>query len=370
MDMHKKIDSLYLHFPFCTHLCNYCDFYKKVPKDKVVEFSQYQKYLEDSFEEHLNLIKTYDYSFDKLKTLYIGGGTPSLWGKEGKLFLEAFLKNRGIYLDTDCEFTLEVNPGAWTEESLNEWRKFGANRFSLGIQSFNAEMIKYLDRVHNLEDVKETLEYFKKNELNFSVDFMLGLPFSSENQRDIISELEIIKNFNPSHFSVYILTVKDNYPHFNNLPEEDWIEKEYLRVAENLSKSGYFHYEVSNFCLPNKHSIHNMNYWESKTVAAFGPSATGFLSKDKIRYKWKPNTPKFDIEILTEEEFKLEEIYMGLRSMKGIDLSNIKNHFLPLFENWETRQLGNIQDNIFRLNSKGYLILDSLINELFSKKFL
>ena len=367
--MHKKIDSLYLHFPFCTHLCNYCDFYKKVPKNKETEIGQYQSYLEDSFQVHNKLIESNGYSFAPLKTIYIGGGTPSLWGKMGKIFLENFFQKNGLVFESEYEFTLEVNPGAWTEESLDAWREFGVNRFSLGIQSYHSEMIKYLDRVHNLEDVVDTLNYFSKHNLNFSVDFMLGLPFS-ENKRNILEELAEIIKYNPSHFSVYILTVKENYPFIKNLPSEEWIEQEFKSVSSFLLEKGFDHYEVSNFCLPGKHSVHNMNYWESKTVAAFGPSATGFLAENKLRYKWKPNSPQFDLEELNESEYKLEEIYMALRSMKGLELDNLEPNFVEVLNSWEKRKIGKITGGKFRLNSQGYLILDSLMNELFSLKLL
>jgi len=156
--MEKNIESLYLHFPFCRHLCNYCDFFKKVPQNRSLELSDFHRYLDSSMLEHQKLMESSGYSWAPLKTLYIGGGTPSLWGEEGASFLQSFLKKYQIELDPDCEFTLEVNPGSWSEEGLNQWRALGANRFSLGVQAMNEKAIVALDRVHNLEDVKETLK--------------------------------------------------------------------------------------------------------------------------------------------------------------------------------------------------------------------
>jgi oxygen-independent coproporphyrinogen-3 oxidase len=315
-------------------------------------------------------MEEHGYSWGPLKTFYIGGGTPSLWGKEGKIFLENFLKDHKLVLDTECEFTLEVNPGAWTEESLMAWREFGANRFSLGVQTLNKTMITYLDRIHSIEQVHETLEYFHTHQLNFSMDFMLGLPFSKENNRDVIAELEEALKYNPSHFSVYILTVKDNYTHFANLPNEDWIAKEYLEVAEFLKSKGYAHYEVSNFALPGKESFHNLNYWKSKTVAALGPSATGFLSEDRVRYKWKTNSAEFEIENLTEEEFRLERFYMALRSSEGIKLSDFSDKFKLLVNEWAKKQLATVQNDCVMLTSNGFLLLDSLMNDIFLGKLI
>ncbi|RPJ78432.1 MAG: radical SAM protein, partial [Alphaproteobacteria bacterium] len=235
----KIIDSLYIHFPFCAHLCNYCDFYKRVPSDKAQDFKNFHLYLEESFQLHQNLIEKHGYSWAPLKTLYIGGGTPSLWGVEGSQFLKNFFENKKIKLDPNCEFTLEVNPGGWNEDVLNSWQKLGANRFSLGIQSLNKEMIKFLDRVHSIEDVHETLKYFQDHRLNYSVDFMLGLPFSSPYNRNVIEELDLALKYGPSHFSVYILTVKDNYKFYRDLPDEEWIEDEFLKVSDYLTQKGF-----------------------------------------------------------------------------------------------------------------------------------
>ncbi|MGZ3855140.1 MAG: coproporphyrinogen-III oxidase family protein [Bacteriovorax sp.] len=368
--MPKIIDSLYIHFPFCAHLCNYCDFYKKVPTDKTQDFQKFHLYLENSFTAHQHLIEKHGYSWAPLKTLYIGGGTPSLWGVEGAEFLENFLKRHQIPLAHDCEFTLEVNPGAWNEEVLKAWQNIGANRFSLGIQSLNKEMIKYLDRVHSIEDALETLQYFHDHQLNFSMDFMLGLPFSGPFERDVIEELSLALTYKPNHFSVYILTVKDNYKFYQELPTEEWIEEEFLKVSDFLSKKGFLHYEVSNFSLPGKQSAHNLNYWKSHTVAALGPSATGFLSEEKLRYKWTPQNSEMAFEELSEEEFRLEKIYMSIRSQEGIRLADFPTRLADLVLKWERKKWVTEREGIVTLTSRGYLLLDSLMNDLFSLKLL
>ena len=363
----NNIDSLYLHFPFCTHLCNYCDFFKRVPEKKEFDFLLFEKYLESSMAVQQNLMNEHGYSWAPLKTFYIGGGTPSLWGESGKIFLENFFKKYSLQLDPNCEFTLEVNPGAWTEASLSAWREWGVNRFSLGVQSLNESMIHYLDRVHNIQDVYDTLTYFHKNNLNFSMDFMLGLPFSDVEKRDVIAELEIALKYQPSHFSVYILTVKDNYTHYKELPGEDFIAEEYLKVAEFLKLSGYLHYEVSNFAKPDKESRHNLNYWKSQTVAALGPSATGFLAEKKLRYKWKIATSDMELEQLTSEQFNLEKLYMALRSSEGIRLSEYvisESKQKELIERWA--KLGYLADksDLIRLSSRGFLFLDSVLDNI------
>ncbi|MBC7713617.1 MAG: coproporphyrinogen III oxidase family protein [Rhizobacter sp.] len=372
LEMKKNIESLYLHFPFCRHLCNYCDFYKKVPKNRDLELNDFHGYLDAAYVEHEKLIKKNGYSWVPLKTLYIGGGTPSLWGLEGTRYLESFFIKNNIQLSSDCEFTLEVNPGSWSHEILSEWRKIGVNRFSLGIQSMDGQVIKNLDRVHTIDDVYETLEYFHKENLNFSVDFMLGLPYSNDLKRDVISELKRVLNYSPKHFSVYILTVKNNYTHFAQLPNEEWIEKEYLDVADFLKNAGYSHYEVSNFALPGFESKHNLNYWKSSTVAALGPSATGFLAEEKIRYKWKTKEAVLEEEILNNKEFELEELYTSLRSIGINILEKIESNpqWNEVSHKWEEDGTAKISNGHLSLTSKGFLLLDSLMNDLFIKKLI
>jgi len=369
--MNKKIESLYLHFPFCKHLCNYCDFYKKVPVNSEMEINDFHAYMNQAFLTHKNLMDLHGFSWGKLKTLYIGGGTPSLWGEKGSHFLEHFFKSHSIAIDPACEFTLEVNPASFTPEAIESWEKIGVNRFSLGIQTLNPNAIKYLDRIHDRNDIMETLKYFMSKKVNYSLDFMLGLPHSQKNKRDVLSELQEVLTYKPKHLSVYILTVKENYPHFKDLPDEEWIESEFLMVSDFLTNNGFNHYEVSNFALPGFESRHNLKYWQSSSVAALGPSATGFLSENKIRYKWKTKNPELEIEEISEESFLLEKIYMSMRSSEGLDLNLLsieKNQKLELLvSDWESKNyIKSKVDNKIYLSTRGYLLLDSLMNDLFN----
>ncbi len=367
----NKLKSLYIHFPFCRHLCNYCDFFKSVPSDLSSSRLKFQDSFSEMFLLQKKLMSKYQYVWDKLDTIYIGGGTPSLWGEDGANFLSNFLKNENLELNERYEFTLEVNPGSWDESSLLAWKRAGVNRFSLGIQSLDERFIKLLDRVHNLQDVHDTLLQFKKMQMNFSVDFMLGLPHSEKLRRDVISELEKILSYSPKHISLYILTTKSNYIHNDKLPSEEWIEKEYLTVSEFLRDKGFVHYEVSNFALKGFESLHNFKYWESQSTGAIGPSATGLLSEVNIRYKWKPHQIAFETEQLTEENFLLEKIYMALRTDRGFDFVNFpKDKIEKILHNWSVQGVGTMDKSHFVLNPRGYLILDSLMDQLFSEGVL
>jgi len=370
----REISSLYIHFPFCRHLCNYCDFYKNIPGDKVKEYESYQTSLVKGFEHLQTLFKENDFSLKTLNTLYLGGGTPSLWGDMGASFLKNFLLERSIVLGPNCEFTLEVNPGGWTKEGLLAWREIGVNRYSLGIQSLNPHFLKLIDRIHNIEDVYDTLKYFSQNKFSFSVDFMLGLPFSKKFKRNIISELDEILSYEPEHISLYILTTKAGYIHKDHLPDDEYIEEEYLSVSNYLIEKGYDHYEVSNFSKRGKESKHNLQYWKSESVAALGPSATGFLKETQTRFKWKMTTVDFVLEKLTDEEMKLEEVYMALRINRPFDLSKFTkktSELKKVLDQWEDKDLIHSRNGfVVSLNSKGFLILDSLMDDLFKHQLV
>lgn len=366
----EKLSYLYLHFPFCRHLCNYCDFYKRVPKDNV-EVRAFEAQLLQQADELTKVLTQKQKRLGPLKTLYFGGGTPSLWGEEGAKFFATFLSQYQIELEKSYEWTMEVNPGSWTKESLDAWTALGVNRFSLGVQSLDGQFLKLLDRVHNVDDAYDTLKEFQKREINFSVDFMLGLPQSELYQRDIIQELEDILKFSPDHLSLYILTTKDHYVHQKLLPTEEWIEEEYLKVSQYLRERGFVHYEVSNFAKPGKESAHNLAYWRSESVVALGPSATGLFADEGLRYKWAALQANPVWEQLSPEDLVLEKIYMKLRTNLGLSLDELfdpKHHesLLKLFKSWEKKGWASRDSrDLVILTSQGYLILDSLMDQLF-----
>ena len=140
------ITSLYIHFPFCRHLCNYCDFFKKIPSGSY-NISSFQNLFKKQDIVHEKMLVERGLSLNNLETLYIGGGTPSLWGDEGAHFLAEFLLKKGVKLDDLGEFTLEVNPGTWTDQALSSWMKFGINRFSVGLQALDERFLPLLESI-------------------------------------------------------------------------------------------------------------------------------------------------------------------------------------------------------------------------------
>ena len=365
----KEVNSLYIHFPFCRHLCNYCDFYKH-KFTSVDQINKFEDQLKSQIDHHNDFLCHHGFRLKGLETLYIGGGTPSLWKTRGASFIKSHFD-----LAPNCEFTIEVDPDTWSEEEIDFWREVGVNRFSIGTQSFSKKFLKVMDRTHSLADVEKTLKYFSNEDLNFSVDLMLGLPKSKE--RSIINELEDILKYKPKHLSVYILKTRSNYPLNDYLPEDDFIREEYLKVSDYLKRSGYEHYEVSNFAKDGFRSKHNQKYWLYKSVAALGANATGVLVKDNeaIRYQWKSVSLGIKEDVLKGESLLIEKLFLALRFHHGV---NFKKLFIrheqqdvieKLIKKWKEQNYLT-SDSVLEqayLTSLGYLMCDSLIDDIFKE---
>ncbi len=361
----KEITSLYIHFPYCQEICNYCDFFKKCIDGRSVR--DFEQSLEVQAQKMLSFLSQHEVKLAPLKTLYIGGGTPSLWDS-GPDYLDRLFEKYGWELDKEGEFTLEINPENFTQERFTSWNSWGINRFSIGVQSCNDEILRRLNRQHRFSDIKKCLEFFTERDLNFSMDLMLNLP--SEGERDLERELLTLLSFNPKHLSVYIMTVGSNYKYAHLLKDDRNMEKEYLLVANCLKEQGFEHYEISNFAQTGFYSRHNMAYWKAKSVAALGSSATGFinLGQRAIRYKWLVSRDEMQIEKLSSEELLLEEIYLGLRTNRGISKNLLAQYigeegagkisrFIKASRYADTDEL--------ILNSRGFLMLDSIMDEIF-----
>ena len=361
-----QVSSLYLHVPFCKHLCNYCDFYKKLYEPGSNQIEDFHQFLLDSWDRHTILMKENGFNWAPLETLYLGGGTPSLWGIGGAEFLGDWLQSR-LRILPDAEFTMEIDPGTWTENMIQAWKEKGLNRISIGTQTLDPNFIKIMDRSHSLDESYSLLEYCQKDNWNFSLDFLLGLPFSREKKRNIEHELATLLKYMPKHISLYILNARSKYPHIQSMPDDEFIREEYLFVSDYLKKLGFVHYEVSNFALPGFESKHNIKYWKGEAVAALGPTGTGYFphSADKAtRYKWKVSKADVELEYLGLKEISLEEIYLTLRTNFGW----APRHMTPALEKvitmWESKQYGEYRYGKMTLGSLGYLMMDSLMDDL------
>jgi oxygen-independent coproporphyrinogen-3 oxidase len=307
------------------------------------------------------------FDWERLKTLYIGGGTPSLWSSEGIEFVQYIKSDLNI---SPGEITLEVDPDTWNDKEIEQWLKVGVNRFSLGVQAYDDKVLSKLDRQHTISDVEKTLKYFNERDLNFSVDLLIGAPIK---KRNITNELEKILEYKPKHLSVYILKTRANYPHKNEEPVDDYIANEYMKVSSLLKNNSYNHYEVSNYALPGYESQHNLSYWKLANVLAIGPNATGFYVEGEKarRYQVSAKTNKFVFEELSKEAFKLEKFYLALRTNLGVRPNKFINEdewekVYKSLKTWadEGAFIKLSYDQII-LSSYGYLFIDSIIDDFF-----
>ncbi len=355
------INSLYIHYPYCKHLCHYCDFYKNIATEGSA--NEFINSIRSSLETHQKFLTEEGLSASPLETLYMGGGTPSLMGKNFKEFRK--LLEEYFDLTQLKEFSLEVDPGTCTREDLQTFKELGVNRMSLGIQSFDPLVQPFLDRSHNHKDIVELLEDISSLSINYSVDFMLGLAHPNYLVRDIEKELKEILSFYPNHVSLYILSVGKSYPFNDLLPSDEMIAEEYKKVHDYLVSQGFIHYEVSNYAKENFESAHNWKYWNQENYMALGPSATGLLSLNHggIRYKWSPDNKKISQENLTKEQLYLEKLYTSLRTKKGVNLNEFTLDKKVLTE-FEKQGYGRLVSDWFCFNDRGWVILDSLVDKL------
>lgn len=360
------VSSLYLHVPFCKHLCNYCDFYKKLHEPGSNQIEDYNQFLHASWLRHEALLREQGYSWAALDSVYLGGGTPSLWGVAGAKFFEQCFKQQ-LTLTSDCEFTMEVDPGTWSREMITAWQQVGLNRISIGTQTLDQNFIKIMDRSHTLQESYDLLSFCQEGNWNFSLDFLLGLPYSREKNRDIKTELDYLLKYKPKHVSLYILNARTKYPHAQAMPDDEFIREEYLFVSEYLRQLGFVHYEVSNFALPGFESRHNLKYWKGEAVAALGPTGTGYLPahNSALRYKWKVSKAEVEVETLGPTEMQLEKVYLSLRTNLGWRPEQPSEKLLAVFSQWEMLHYGAFKEGRMILNSLGYVMLDSLMDDLF-----
>jgi oxygen-independent coproporphyrinogen-3 oxidase len=245
----------------------------------------------------------------------------------------------------------------------------GINRYSVGTQALDPHYLKVLDRAHDREETFKLLERLKGK--NFSVDFLLGAP-QVGSERNVIAELEELLSYGPKHLSLYILQPAAGYKLKTSIPDDESTSQEYLRVSQFLSRNGFHHYEVSNFALPGFEARHNLKYWMGESVAALGPTGTGYfaLSKEQAyRYKWKPSRAEIEPEELAKSELDLERTYLRLRLSKPFKASEITcdKAFEELLQDWESKGLVHKISDSWRMTPQAWVVLDSLMGEYFQR---
>ena len=277
--------GIYVHIPFCKHKCYYCDFISFADKNSLID--EYIKWLNYEIKEvgQGNRLD-YENKLDDLvfvKTIYIGGGTPSFI--ESKYITE-ILKTikENFVVDEDAEITMEMNPGTVNENKLKDYYNCGINRLSIGLQETNNALLKEIGRIHTYEDFKNTYSLVRNVGFkNINVDLMLGLP--NQNILDLENSINKILDLDPEHISVYSLILEENTVLKNKvdqgiltLPEDEMERKMYYTVKNMLENNGYIHYEISNFAKKGFESKHNLDCWSQKEYMGFGAAAHSYTN--------------------------------------------------------------------------------------------
>lgn len=327
--------SIYVHIPFCTSKCRYCNFPSQAAPKKL-----YDEYIKALLREIT--LKKQQIGFFTADTVYFGGGTPSLLSGEQIAAILAALKASFKITDT-AEITLEANPGTVDLAKLISLKNAGINRLSFGVQAVQNTLLKELGRIHTVEDAKKAIDNAKTAGFdNISLDLMYGLPHQTLAM--LKESIDWLIKQKPRHISIYGLQVEEDTPFFAMqekgklpLPNDDMIEKMYDYITEELPKRGFRRYEIANFAQKNYESRHNLGYWQDKSYVGFGCAAHSYYN---FRRTYNENNVNFYIKacnnnllpIFEEEKFNtqtwMEEFcFLALRTVKGINKNKFKTNF-------------------------------------------
>jgi oxygen-independent coproporphyrinogen-3 oxidase len=325
--------GLYIHIPFCRTKCHYCGFYSTTALARVPDFLQ-------AVGREMDL---YRRDFGTFDTVYIGGGTPSVLSVQDLGTILACVAEK-FNVSPQSEITLEANPGDVSLKLLQDFRRLGINRLNLGIQSFEDDALNFLGRRHSRGQAIIAFEMARKAGFdNLGLDLIYGLP--GQSLADWLDTLRQALSFQPSHLSCYQLTLEPKTPlgvrHLKgevSLPDAEMLADFFFQTATALEQAGYLHYEVSNFARDAASlSKHNQKYWRHTPYLGLGPAAHSFRNnwrwgnhRDLTLYinDLKSNAKPIDTEeMLTPEELRLEALFLGLRTKKGIDLDNFRERY-------------------------------------------
>jgi len=379
----KKNLSLYIHIPFCNSKCNYCNFVSQVGDD-----NEKNRYILNLKTEIKLQAKLYN-SFYCIRSIYIGGGTPSCL-KLGQIkeILQTIYKYFSV--NNDAEITMELNPNSVSNEKIREYILSGVNRFSIGLQCVDKDVLKSMGRTHILNDFDNTINLIREHGIsNISSDIILGFP--NQNNKHVIDSINHLLNLEIPHISSYMLSVEEGTPlqtmikNGNKvLPSETQTIKMYQSVCNLLRKNGYSRYEVSNFAKPGFICKHNLVYWRREDYLGFGVSSHSYIdgvrfsNTEKIKLyneciEKKLKAPINKAHKLTIKEKKEEFIMLSLRTLEGLDTELYKTEFKENFLIKHKETLTNFiklklltinKSGVIRATSSGFLVLNKIILEL------
>lgn len=356
--MLKKPTSAYVHIPFCTQICYYCDFSKVFIKNQPVD-----AYLQALIRE----FRSYDIT--ELRTLYIGGGTPTSISAVQLDYLLTEL-SRDLNLNTLEEFTIEANPGDLTVDKIEVLQKSAVNRVSLGVQTFNDKHLKRIGRSHNEAQIYSTIDALKTAGFqNISIDLIYALP--GQTMDDVRSNVAKALSLNIPHLSLYSLILEHHTVFMDkmrrgklHLPTEDLEAEMFEYIISEMERNGFEHYEISNFTKPGFESRHNLMYWDNVEYYGVGAGASGYL--DGIRYRNRgpiqhylkgvsEGNARLSEEVLSKNEMMEEELFLGLRKKEGVSIGKFEQKFGTSFEKRYGQIVQELQSDGLLKENNGFI---------------
>ncbi len=385
----KKPVGVYVHFPFCERKCPYCDFYSEA-----IRHIPQKEYTNALLKESYNRVELLGEEF-QLVSIYIGGGTPSLWNVD---LLSNFIYELKSSLPAceNLELTVEMNPNSVSDKFVQKLIEAGVNRFSLGVQSLNDEALKFLGRIHDSKQALDTLAMLRDFDVRFGVDLLFGWHFDSIDR--FLSDLDLVLHYNPVHLSVYELTAYEQTPFGRSvaagrelLLNEDSMLNLMLSVWDAIEDAGFLHYEVSNFAQAGFESVHNRLYWTGATYIGLGASAHGFIyqsPQSATRYANKASFVDYIDEVstngfahsfvehLNSTALLEERMMLGLRMFDGFSISEVEkfagvpngyllNRCSKLIDTLNRLGLIDFDDDHIRPTRDGILLANSLALQFF-----
>lgn len=349
----KQPKAVYIHIPFCSHKCHYCDFTAYVVDGQPVD--RYLAALAKEME-----ISTEETPPEEIKSIFVGGGTPTiLTPSQMTTFLESIRRYFSNW-SSNIEFTMEANPGTVSRELLQVMKEGGVNRLSFGAQTFREDLLKRIGRIHDASEIEQSIYLAREVGFeNLSLDLMFGLP--TQTVADIHEALERALVLNPDHFSCYSLKVEEGtlFHHLYErdqlpLPNEDVEFEMYQEIRKVLPAHGYAQYEVSNFAKPGKESVHNSTYWKNERYYGLGAGAHGYVGTrrhsnlkgitpyiERLESKKLPIQDQYEVDAIEEQE---NFMMLGLRLMEGVSLQEFQNRFGVSLTEVYSKQIKKLMD--------------------------
>lgn len=377
--------SLYLHIPFCHTRCYYCDFNTFAGMLPLRE--PYVKALLTEIGLAAQMAQHEDGSKRRSRTIFLGGGTPSLLQVEQiKRIINACFESFAI--DTDAEITMEANPGTLDQEQLIGVRKTGINRLSMGAQSFDTQLLKTLGRIHTPEEIVQAFQSARRAGFSsINLDFMFGLP--GQTMQHWQETLKRALELRPEHLSLYSLIVEEGTPFKEWVDtgrltpgDEDLCADMYEYADDLLSRAGYINYEISNWSLPDHHSRHNLTYWQNLPYIGMGTGAASSFADRRFSNEREPATyiktlkmkkrPEVESELVEAEQAMSETAFLGLRTAMGIHLATFETRFGQSFAQFAGDRLDRVdkagllehKDGWLRLSKRGRLLGNEVFMQL------